>query len=90
MLHPIYYIDDCIAQCAMVIAVNKKVFAITTNDGRLATINKNNVASVIISYLTFNMIWHSAAFGAHDYLQRDLSIRLIAILYSDDEQLIAR
>ena len=86
MLHPIYYIDDCIAQCAMVIAVNKKVFAITTNDGWLATINKNNISCAIGHYLALYMVWHSAVFGAHDYLPRDLSIRLIAILYSDDEQ----
>ena len=74
----------------MVIAVNKKVFALTTNDGRLATINKNNVSSTTCQYLALDMIWHSAVFGAHDYLPRDLNIRLIAILYSDDEQLIAR
>ena len=74
----------------MVIAVNKKVFALTTNDGRLATINKNNISCAIGHYLTFDMVWYSAEFGAHDYLTRDLNIRLIAILYSDDEQLIAR
>ena len=74
----------------MVIAVNKKVFALTTNDGWLATINKNNVASATCQYLALDMVWYSAAFGAHDCLQRDLTIRLIAISYSDDEQLVAR
>ena len=87
--HPIYYIDDCITQCAMEVAVNKKVFALTTNDSGLPTINKHNVAHFIVYKIALDMVWYSAILHAHN-LPLAFAIRLIAILYSDDEQLVAR
>jgi hypothetical protein len=75
----------------MEVAVNKKVFALTTNDSRLPTINKHNVAHFTVYRSALDIVWYSAILCTHDFLLAwEATIRLMAILYSDNEQFTAR